>query len=220
MTAAHEPQASPAEPQADAAPDHLALGEPTFTFALRHNDLYEDFCWFDDVFSIDEIDEIQAIAKRLPVKPGSVGLDSGVDPSIRRSEIRWVRPTADNVWLFERITEVIVGCNQGRYGFDLTGIRRLQITEYRSGGFYSWHMDHGKGAHSIRKLSITIQLSEPSEYEGGDMEFLAGTNKIQTAPRGRGTVIVFPSFVMHRITPVTRGTRRSVVAWISGPPYR
>jgi PKHD-type hydroxylase len=72
---------------------------------------------------------------------------------------------------------------------------------------------------SCNQMSVTIQLSDPSDYEGGDMEFLCGP-EIVTAAKPIGTAIVFPSYIMHRVTPVTRGLRRSVVAWVSGPPYR
>jgi len=196
------------------------LGDPQFSFALPTTDDYDDFCWFDQAFSAQDVERILAIGETAPMIAGSVGPNPGVNREIRDSEIRWIGPDSESIWLFERITELVQGCNRARYGFDLAGIyENLQITQYGAGGFYNWHKDHGKRAHSIRKLSVTIQLSDPSEYDGGDLEFLAGP-QVQTAPRGLGTAVVFPSFVMHRVTPVTRGLRRSIVAWISGPPYR
>ncbi|MGB0178111.1 MAG: 2OG-Fe(II) oxygenase, partial [Owenweeksia sp.] len=82
-----------------------------------------------------------------------------------------------------------------------------------------WHMDFGAGEISHRKLSMTVQLSDPADYEGGDLEFMIN-QKVVTAPRTRGTVIVFPSFILHRVTPVTKGVRHSVVGWVSGTPFR
>jgi PKHD-type hydroxylase len=80
-------------------------------------------------------------------------------------------------------------------------------------------MDFGAGEISHRKLSLTVQLSDPAHYEGGVLQFMLN-QKIVDAPKERGTVIVFPSFMMHRVTPVERGVRRSLVGWVSGHPYR
>lgn len=205
---------------ASAQQERRELGEPQYSFTLPTTDDYEDFCWFEHAFSAQDVERILAIGAGSPMIEGSVGPDPGVNRTIRKSEIRWIGPTPESIWLFERLTELVQGCNRARYEFELAGIyENLQITEYGPGGFYNWHKDHGKRAHSIRKLSVTIQLSDPSEYEGGDLEILAGP-ETRTAPRGLGTAVIFPSFVMHRVTPVIRGVRRSIVAWISGPPYR
>lgn len=208
-----QPQPLPAEQQPAGA-------APVFTFNLRTTDQYADYCWFDDVFRREEVPALLAVARSFPLEAASVGNEREVDGGIRSSEVRWVSPTADSLWIFQRIADLVRGANQARYGFDLWGMHEgLQVAEYGAGGFFSWHKDHGKETHSIRKLSVTIQLSDPEEYEGGDLELLAGP-EIVTAPRRLGTAVVFPSFVMHRVTPVASGRRRSIVAWISGPPYR
>jgi PKHD-type hydroxylase len=80
-------------------------------------------------------------------------------------------------------------------------------------------MDFGSGDISNRKLSITVQLSDPSEYEGGELQFMINQHII-TAPKEKGTAIIFPSFALHRVTPVTKGARKSIVGWIGGPPYK
>jgi PKHD-type hydroxylase len=80
-------------------------------------------------------------------------------------------------------------------------------------------MDFGAGEISHRKLSLTVQLSDPNDYEGGKLQFMIDRH-VDDAPAQRGTVIVFPLFVMHRVTPVERGVRRSIVGWVSGLPYR
>ena len=90
---------------------------------------------------------------------------------------------------------------------------------YGSEDHFDWHLDFGPGAISERKLSITVQLSDEDAYEGGDLEFMVNKEYVK-APREQGTVIVFPSFIMHRVTPVTKGTRESIVGWIAGPPFR
>ena len=88
---------------------------------------------------------------------------------------------------------------------------------------YGWHADIGPGLLSKRKISITVQLSEPDEYEGGDMEvFKGGSMKgpFDQAPRKAGCVFIFPSFMMHRVAPVTKGTRKSFVLWLGGNHYK
>lgn len=209
-----------AEPGNDVATPETSGALPVYSFKLRTTDQYADFCWFDDLFSPDQIRSILAVAQHFPAEQGTVDTSRAANTAIRRSDVRWVTPTAESLWIFERIHDLVWHCNEARYGFDLWGMQEgLQVAEYGPGGFFSWHKDHGAGSHSIRKLSITIQLSDPDDYEGGDMELLAGP-EIVTAPRRLGTAVVFPSFVMHRVMPVVSGVRRSIVSWISGPPYR
>jgi PKHD-type hydroxylase len=95
----------------------------------------------------------------------------------------------------------------------------LQISEYGVGHFYDWHLDIGKGAASIRKISFVVQLSEETDYAGGELELLSNIHT-KTQPKTRGTIVLFPSYILHRVTRVTRGTRMSLVGWVGGPPYR
>lgn len=87
------------------------------------------------------------------------------------------------------------------------------------GGHYDWHLDRGGLGIAPRKLSAVIQLSDPNEYEGGDLQLYVGSEPTNIKKQ-KGLVVVFPSFVLHRVTPVTGGTRRSLVAWLSGPKFR
>ena len=141
------------------------------------------------------------------------------DDSLRKSTVMPIVPNEDSQWIFNKMTQIIAQSNQ-YYRFDINGFYEpLQLAEYGEGDFFDWHLDFGTGASSIRKLSLTIQLSDPSEYEGGDLEFQIN-NKAVKAPRTQGTVVVFPSFIMHRVTKITKGKRRSIVGWVAGPPYR
>ena len=189
-------------------------------FRMETRDQYDDFCWFDGFFSREDVARILEMAAQSEPEQAAVRPQHTLDEAVRSSTVRWVHADADNLWLFDRIAGLIKGCNDVRYGFDLWAMTEgLQIADYEVGSFFAWHKDHGNGAHSIRKLSITVQLSDPADYDGGDMEFMAGP-EVRVAPKTLGTAIIFPSFVMHRVTAVTRGIRRSLVSWISGPPYR
>ena len=99
----------------------------------------------------------------------------------------------------------------------------LQFTMYDEsfGGRYDWHVDHGGHQSGGRKLSVVVQLSDPLTYEGGELQFGQATDdKIEVADKNKGCVVLFPSYMRHRATEVTKGTRYSLVTWITGPPFR
>jgi len=112
--------------------------------------------------------------------------------------------------------------NAHGYHFDISGFDEplFHVTyEGKDNGHYTWHADKSSVGSATRKLSITVQLSDPADYSGGELELnLAGDPLI--APKERGSVILFPSFCMHRVRPVTKGTRQSLIAWVVGPPLR
>jgi PKHD-type hydroxylase len=103
------------------------------------------------------------------------------------------------------------------WNFNLSHFKEdLQLGQYIEGeGHYDWHMDVGENA-STRKLSVSIQLSDPEEYEGGELNFFINRNEIK-APKTKGTVVIFPSFFMHKVSMVTKGVRKSLVIWVHGP---
>lgn len=192
----------------------------TFAFPPRTLTNYSDTCYYENAFSDEEIERVLALAAHVEPEEATLGSERSVNPDIRRSLVRWIDVGAENVWLFDKVTALIGDANSARYGFELSGFfEPLQVAEYQEGAFFRWHKDHGGGPHTIRKLSITVQLSDPGDYEGGNMEFLHSPD-LEVAYRSRGTAVVFPSYVMHRVTPIARGVRRSLVAWVSGPPFR
>lgn len=138
------------------------------------------------------------------------------DEDIRRSKVHWLNKQKFK-WAYDKIWAVVEEVNSENFGFDVEKFEgRLQVARYHAEnqGFYTWHMDNGAKTGG-RKISISVQLSDPSGYQGGDLEFFY-TNKVKKADKALGTVVAFPSWVMHRVTPVTEGTRYSMVAWIVG----
>ena len=166
-------------------------------------------------FNADDCAKILALGGEM--KSGTIGpKELGADH--RDSKIDWIAATEENRWLYEKLKPVIVEANRRFFKMKLTGYTEsLQLTEYREGQYYDWHMDFGPRAPSIRKLSFVLQLSEPSDYDGGDLEIMNSRDP-QPMPREQGVIIIFPSFTLHRVSPVTRGIRRSLVGWIGGPP--
>ena len=115
---------------------------------------------------------------------------------------------------------LITQSNAECFGFHLNGFNEFQISKYEVDDHYEWHTDlRLNDRSSMRKLSMTIQLSDPNDYEGGEFEFAEGSPD-QSFIQDKGTIILFPSFLSHRITPVTRGTRYSLVGWYEGDKWK
>lgn len=137
----------------------------------------------------------------------------------RDSHIDWLAMNDENRWLYDRLRPVLKEANRRFFKMKLSGFTEaLQLTEYAEGQYYDWHIDFGPGPSSIRKLSFVVQLSDPESYEGGDLQIMNSRDP-QPMPRDRGVIVMFPSFVLHRVAAVTRGVRRSLVGWIGGPPF-
>lgn len=167
----------------------------------------------------------------LPSSTGKIG--HGMknlieDKNVRVSQVRWLnRLDLNFMSLFNTIEQLFHDANKNAFGFDITRFNEIQFTEYDSAnsGHYSWHQDTSWTTPALyrRKLSMVIQLSDSSDYTGGDFE--VDTKTCLEAPnaediRAIGTVIVFPSFLLHRVTPVTTGIRHSLVIWMEGPPFK
>lgn len=180
------------------------------------------------LFPAETCDEIIACAKKIPDQQAVVGLEvgkSGIDTNLRRSNIRWINhENEDFKEVFSFIERKFHEANAAAFGVDITYLPSLQFTEYDSKviGHYDWHEDVFWESSNIldRKLSMVIQLTDPANYEGGELELQVPESPRQEDLKRRGTVIVFPSFVKHRVTPVTAGLRNSMVAWIEGPSWR
>lgn len=140
-------------------------------------------------------------------------------PQQRNSRVAWIGQSEESRWLFEYLGHRLNSVNDRFFHLKLAGFTEpLQFAEYGPEEHYGWHLDMGRGEHRIRKLSFVVQLSDPRDYDGG--VFQITTDGSPTAmPQDQGSVIAFPAYVMHRVTPVTRGLRRSLVGWIGGPPF-
>jgi PKHD-type hydroxylase len=142
---------------------------------------------------------------------------------IRRAEIAWLDDIPAAAWVIDRMIGLVAKTNRDSFNYDLTDFGESpQVARYGAErqGHFDWHSDIGAGNWAAkRKLTIVVQLSEPADYEGGTLE-LRPDSHITEAPRTRGTATVFPSFVLHRVTPVTAGTRWSLTLWSHGPAFR
>lgn len=186
-----------------------------------HANIESPIAWWDGAFTGAELDLLQSMAKAAD-KAGRVGSDTGgaVSTNIRRSNIAWMNNTPETKWVFDKLAYVVSELNADLFHFDLTGFGEpLQLSNYDQSdhGMYGWHVDFGQGVS--RKLSMAVQLTDPDEYEGGNFEYFAG-GRPNTFQRKRGIIAVFPSYLLHQVTPVVRGSRQSLVAWVSGPRFK
>jgi len=170
------------------------------------------------VFTAEDCARVIGLSKKRT--KAAVGSDQIVDPDYRASDVSWIRPTKANNWIFKKTFELVGQANQRYYRMELSDYPEpYQIAEYTANGHYDWHLDFGVGPLSVRKLSFIVQLSDPAGYEGGEVEFLYARNPY-VAPKEQGGMTLFPSFLLHRVKAVTKGTRLSLVGWIGGPHYR
>lgn len=179
------------------------------------------FAWWEGAFTEQELNWLQAKAKAAEHN-AEVGSNTGgvVDKQIRRSQVSWLNNNPNTKWVFEKLAHVASQLNAEHFRFDLTGFgENLQLTNYdqSENGMYGWHQDYGESIS--RKLSMAVQLTDPSEYEGGNLQTLT-TGEPVNVRKQRGLIAVFPSYVLHQVTPVTQGSRQSLVAWVSGPAFK
>lgn len=173
------------------------------------------------VFTHPECDQIENLFQEHHSRHGRIRKDEA-DAQLRRSEIIWLAATDEHRWIHERIGACVAAVNNRHFQFQLGDPpSRLQLAQYEAAqrGHYTWHTDCGiDRRESMRKLSLSVQLSSPDCYVGGDLILNFGGIP-HVMPRERGLIVLFPSFVVHRVAPVFSGTRRSLVAWFRGPAF-
>ena len=182
-----------------------------------HTDSVNNWAYWDKAFTPEECQRIIEIGEaKIPIKGVAVDADAGY----RECDIAWLYACDDLEWVFRRITDITMSLNDRFFKFDLFGlVEGVQFTKYNSpGDKYGAHLDTVLNG-AVRKLSISLQLSVDTSYEGGDL--LLHTTKEPTAmSREQGHVAVFPSYILHEVTPVTSGTRYSLVTWVTGKPFK
>lgn len=181
------------------------------------------WCFKHELFNRQECKKIISYCGSLEKLEAGVGnLDKKrVNKEVRISDISWVEYNNDSKWFYNKLAIAIDELNQTYYNFDLTGFRNLQFTEYDSkkSSKYDWHMDMFLGKdieHLTRKLSATLLLND--NFADGQFEFY---NYDDDQPKmSAGSLIIFPSFMVHRVKPVTEGIRNSLVCWCVGPKFK
>jgi len=191
-----------------------------YVFNLDPHQNHGDYYKYVKFIPNETVDALRANLDTKELRYAEVGGDRGVlDKFKRRSKIFWLPKTEEFHEIYKTLFELIGSCNSDFYKFKLNElVEQIQYTVYNENdqGHYDWHLDMGPGK-TRRKLSLVVQLSDPSEYEGGELQINVG--HIVTLEKDKGTVLIFPSYLLHRVTPVTKGTRRSLVLWVDGPAF-
>jgi PKHD-type hydroxylase len=209
---------------------------------LRLNQDFSPIMFTGNFLNNEEISKILEYSKTIPSISAKIGnekekqkykidshirdVDSGFVPRVRKSINKWILLENETNWLFKKIIKEIHRVNQENFNYILKFVENLQLTEYNQDqkGFYSKHndcvgIDSIEDYVDIRKLSFSIQLSDQKDYEGGELIIYDG-NKKASMPKEKGTIIFFSSNLDHEVTPVTKGTRNSIVSWVKGPNLR
>jgi PKHD-type hydroxylase len=201
------------------SPD-FACKEPNYAF--RSNAFDEN--------EINRIIEIGEYAYRL--EQARVGTGTGENGTcnmqVRNSKVSWLPHDTDTHFIYERVSRIVSELNGQFFQMDIHGFFELmQFTVYNgapldeagSSGHYDWHIDKGFNGLPPRKMSAVIQLSDPSEYDGGNLEIMTSSQP-ERMIKAKGFLCMFPSYALHRVTPVTAGIRKSLVVWLTGPKFR
>lgn len=203
------------------------------SYTTIYNDPYarakfiEPWVYWDDAFTEEELEKIVSYCETFELDYGTTFGSSNKEEAEKHrvSNVRFHERNPDTAWVFDRLNFVIQAINEKFYNFNLNGYSKFQYTTYdaENDGHYNWHMDMSMGRQETpdvetRKLSLTLLLNDT--FSGG--EFCINTSieeKPDTPQMKKGRIILFPSFMIHRVAPVTVGTRRSLVVWVLGPKF-
>ena len=192
-----------------------------YLFHLRPN-LPGQPTYVGNLLTLEECNAIVKSGERdLKLIPGRID-DERVQDSLRKSEIGWLSPEGEHRWLFDRIKDCINAVNSDWFRYNLIGFEGIQFTKYSGTGadFYSSHTDlKSTEIGTIRKLSFSIQLSDPKTYDGGEVLLYESLTASAAMNKNVGSITFFPSYTVHEVLPVSRGVRYSLVGWAHGPPF-
>jgi PKHD-type hydroxylase len=191
--------------------------------ATQPQRLAGNIAMWEDALSPAELDAITAHGDRLTHDKAQVADHRAGERATaqRITDVAWFMQDDQTLPFYQRMSEIVLALNERFYKYDLWGLENFQYTVYhtREGGHYDWHIDNGDHTDQPRKLSLSLQLSDAGDYDGCDLE-IYGSSRVDIAPRRPGTIIAFPAFALHRVTPITGGVRKSLVCWVSGPEFR
>lgn len=193
------------------------------------------FVYWDNVFTENEIDKIVEYCDNIGTNGAKVVTNTNnndeYNNNIRRSSVMFHNRNSNTDWIFARMNTAILNINSSYYGFDLNGYEMFQYTIYKAEerGTYDWHADSYYGDQILqepwtqtRKLTITMLLNTPNiDFEGGEFLINVGDqNDAIVTPTKKGRIIAFPSYIIHKVAPITKGIRKSFVACVSGPKFK
>jgi PKHD-type hydroxylase len=200
-------------------------------FALSRSFLTHTSIRVESAFSEEEVDLIVASLQVEEKEQGQIGgkIESETLLKVRSSKVYFINYSKEYSWLFDKFNKIIQNVNEEYYNFDLNGYDYIQYSEYlaNENGHYDYHIDlmmdmipQKDYDFLYRKLSFTLCLNQQgTDYSGGDFKIKTGTEE-PSVKLNKGDMIVFPSFILHKVEPVTEGVRKSLVGWVTGPKFK
>ena len=172
-----------------------------------------------NAFTSDECDNIiSSVESELEL---STSITSDYTTEKRKSSQVWIPNNKLFEWIYSQMGSIGYTMNQNFWNLDVRGFEDLQYTVYNNGDYFDWHIDSDvvDDGMPTRKLGMTLQLTDPSEYEGGNL-IINHTEYFDNFAANKGDLIIFPSWCLHKVTPLTQGVRKAVVAWAVGPDFK
>lgn len=201
-------------------------------FALSRNFLIHNSIRVESAFSEEEVDLVVASLQSGEKEQGQVGTIEAEAETLlkfRSSKISFINYSKEYSWLFDKFNKIIQNVNEEYYNFDLNGYDYVQYSEYlaNENGHYDYHIDlmmdmipQKEYDFLYRKLSFSLCLNQQgNDYSGGDFKIKTGAEE-DSVKLNKGDMIVFPSFILHKVEPVTEGVRKSLVGWVTGPKFK
>lgn len=190
-----------------------------FSIYPKEPEVCDYFVYFDgeEALTEDECDTLIAWADSNDHTPGTIE-NGKIDQTIRNVDV-YTLPVCDELMpIISKLALTASNANTYWWGYDIYHLSAMELLHYTPGGHYVEHMDWGPG-HQTRKISVIAILSDPDDYEGGELFINRGGEKIRV-PNDRGNIIVFPSWLLHGVSPITKGDRWVVTGWIQGPAFK
>ena len=159
--------------------------------------------------------KVRAHITRHGLQAAETVSDQGQDETVRKTNICWISELEE---LFNEVSNHVESVNNGKYSYALDYLEAMQYSEYPVGNHYDWHLDSSFKGHmgDARKLSYSLLMNGEDEFEGGELQLMVGPQEI-TIPLKINQIVFFPSYILHRVTPVTKGVRKALVGWVRGP---
>lgn len=182
-----------------------------------------NYYWAESLFTDEEVKKIKEAGDSLDSESATT-FGGNEDDEVRRGTVAWLARSVENQWIYEKLFSIIKEANDNVWNFELVGfLEDAQYATYVGGGEngdrYDYHLDLDGSYGVQRKISAVVQLTDEEEYEGGELQLLS-RHEPAIASKLKGSITIFPSYMLHRVTPVTQGKRNSLVLWVSGYPFK
>jgi PKHD-type hydroxylase len=194
---------------------------------LRNAANANEIGYWENFLSEEDINFILALPQWTNNYAAQIGGGTGnavLDPWRRTTTVGWMEANDETAHIWSKIVNTVAEINRTCFHYDLTGCyepAQLGIYKADDGSHYTWHSDDcSSSGNTPRKLSMALMLDDPTHFEGGELQVMYRSEQPQTLEQKRGRAWFFPSWMLHRVTPVTKGVRRSLVLWVGGPAFK